>query len=266
MKKQFKHVSRIGCTGALLIMAGVFYVGLHASAEVVLVPSIGPSPVGLGQASPPPAPPVEPYIAISPDVFYPLDEILYVEGRSDPNALVTLELQKAGDKPVKFTVKADSSGEWVVAEKTYLSAGNWEVRAKQQSGALVSGWANPRVVRSVVTGVSIFGLSIRYVVIAAVSLLFLLTVVVIYLYFRRKIRGLERGAMEKELRETEARFHRGFAEIRKDLMDQLKDLAANSEGRSLTSGEIEKRDHILRELEELEQGLEHDVGDISRRY
>ena len=62
------------------------------------------------------------------------------------------------------------------------------------------------------------------------------------------------------------RMTRGFAEIRKDLMDQLKDLAVNSEGRSLTREEIEKRDHILRELEELEKNLEHDVVDIGKRY
>ena len=229
-----------------------------------------------GQTQPPLSPPVaqvprpapsEPYIAISPDNFYTLEEILYIEGRSEPNAIVTVTLTKQqGEKPVKFTVKADSMGEWVVAEKTYLSAGNWQVRAKQLVGTQVSGESNPRVIQSIVTGVNLFGWNIRYVAIAAVILVFLAVIAFIFFYFRRKIARLRRGLMAKQLHETEDRFHRGFAEIRKDLMDQLKDLAVNSQGRPLTTEEIEKRDHVLRELEELEMNLEHDVTDIGKRY
>ncbi len=222
------------------------------------------------QGIPPPAPerpaPGDPFISISPDYFYTLEEILYIEGHAEPSAIVTVTLTKQGEKPLKFTVKADSQGEWVVAEKSYLSAGNWQVRAKQQVGTVFSGESNPRVIRSIVTGVSIFGLNVRYVVIASVFLVFLAVLAFVFFYFRRKIRVMQRGLLEKQLRETEDRFHRGFAEIRKDLMDQLKDLAMNSQGRTLTPDEVEKRDHILRELEELEKGLEHDVVDIGRRY
>lgn len=217
-------------------------------------------------AQAPQSAPVEPYISISPDNFYTMEEILYIEGRSDPAAIVTLELQKQGEKPVKFSIKADSSGEWVVAEKAYLSAGDWQVRARQQVASQISGWSNPRVIRSIVTGVNIFGLSIRYVVIVIIALLVLAVIAFIFFYFRRKISMLQRGLVEKQLKETEDRFHRGFAEIRKDLMDQLKDLAINAQGRSLTPEEIDKRDHVLRELEEMEKNLEHDIGDISKKY
>ena len=100
----------------------------------------------------------EPYISVNPDIFYPLDEVLYLEGRAQPNAIVTVQIRKesGAEKPVKFTVKADAYGEWVVAEKTYLSSGNWEVRARQQVGIALSGESNPRLIRSVVSGVSIF--------------------------------------------------------------------------------------------------------------
>lgn len=229
--------------------AGLIFIGIPAFAQTASLKDLS-----------------EPYISISPDIFYPLEEILYLEGRSEPDAVVTVTLTKGGDQPVKFTVRADSGGEWVVAEKTYLAHGNWEVRARAQVGGAVSGWSNPRIIRSVVTGVNFFGMNIRYVVIAAVSLIFLLTVGILALSFHRKVNRLKRGLMEKQLKETEERFHKGFSEIRKDLMDQLKNLAVNSQGRSLTPEEIERRDHILRELEELEKGLEHDIGDISKRY
>ena len=219
---------------------------------------------------PPPAPqtPSEPYISISPDYFYPLEEVLYIEGRANPDAVVTVQIRKdAGtDKPLSFKIKADSSGEWVIAEKAYLSAGNWQVRARQQVGSLVSGESNPRVIRSVVTGVRVWGMNLRYVVIAGFIVVFILIIVFIFWYFRKKIETLKKGLMDRQLQETEARFHRGFAEIRQELMDELKELATSAQGRPLTPEEIEKRDRILRELESLEQGLDHDISDISKRY
>ncbi len=243
-----------------LIRIAVF--GLVLAAASVLAQEAPAPPVSV------PQPPSEPYISISPDYFYPMEEILYLVGRANPNAIVMIQIRKdAGtEKPINFKVKADASGEWVVAEKTYLSAGNWQVRARQQVGVLVSGESNPRVIRSVVTGVNVFGLNIRYVAIAGIILVFILAIFFVFIYFRRKIARLQKGLIEKQLHETEERFHRGFAEIRKELMDELKALATNAEGRPLTSEEVEKRDRVLRELESLEQGLDHDITDISRRY
>jgi len=209
----------------------------------------------------------EPYISISPDTFYTLEDSLYIVGRSEPRASVRVTFTKQGELPIRFTVIADSNGEWTVSEeRVYLSAGNWEVRATQQVGTQVSGSSNPRIIRSIVTGIPIFGVNVRYTIIASVILLFLVVVISIFIYFRRKIARLQRGLLDKQLRETEERFHKGFAEIRETLMSQLKDLARESAGRALTPDEIEKRDRVLRELENLEKGLEHDVGDIGRRY
>lgn len=244
-------------------MKPVFIKILFGIFLVVAIPAV------IFAQAPSPAPitdPGEPTISISPDYFYPLEEILYLEGRANPNAIVTVNITKQAEKPIKFTVKTDSSGEWVVAEKTYLSSGNWEVRARQQVGTVLSSWSNPRVIRSVVTGVNIFGLQIRYVVIAGVIFIFLAIIAGIFIYFKRKIRRLKRGLLERQIKDTEERFHRGFAEIRQDLMNQLKELAINSQGRPLTAEEVDKRDKVLRELEEMEKNLEHDVSDIRRRY
>jgi ABC-type multidrug transport system fused ATPase/permease subunit len=239
----------------LSALLGMMFVPSGAFAQTVAVPIQQPI-----------APLVEPYISVSPDTFYTLDEALFIVGRSEPKAIVKVTLMKQGELPVRFTVSADSNGEWTVSEeRVYLSSGNWEVRATQQVASQVSPSSNPRLIRSVVTGVTIFGVSIRYTIIAAVTLTFLVIVIAILVYFRRKISRLQQGLMEKHLRETEERFHRGFSEIRKDLMDQLRDLASNSQNRPLTPEEVEKRDRVLRELEELEKNLEHDVTSIGRR-
>ena len=127
----------------------------------------------------------QPYISVSPNLFYPLDEVLYIEGRGVPGATVTLTLEKEkpDDQPLKFTAHVDSFGEWVVAERTFLSSGVWRVYARQELGDEVSERSNPRVVRSVVTGINIFGYQVKYVVLAGLFLLVFLLVMAIFFYF-----------------------------------------------------------------------------------
>lgn len=225
--------------------------------------------IAFGQTPPAPAPARElrePAIAISPDYFYPFEDILYLAGRSEPNTVVTVVFQKQGDKLVKFTVTPDSSGEWVVKEKTYLSAGDWEVRARAQLGNELSDWSNPRIIRSVVTGISVFGLKIRYVAIGAFVFVFLLILAGVFFYFTRKIRKLKRGLFEKQVHETQERAHESFTELRRELTSRLKSLIANADKRPLTAEEIEQQEQTLRELDELERRMEHDIGDIENRY
>ena len=235
----------------------LFVVPLVAVAQA-LPPAVAPPVVS-------PRPLLEPMIAISPDNFYPFDEVLYLEGRSQGGAFVDVLIERQGEKPLRFTVKADSSGEWVGAEKAYLSAGIWEVRARQTVGDEVSGWSNPRIIRSVVTGVTFLGLKVRYVVIASILAVFILVIASILFYFLRRIRRMREDLLQKQVHDTEDRFRKGFSEIRKDLMDELKLLTSNAQSRPPTPEELDRMDHILRELDELEQSLGQDVGNIKSK-
>lgn len=233
--------TRINAAGLkifLIAFLGFVYFNLAWAQGKQVAPS--PLPISPGELA-------EPNISISPDQFYPLEEILYIEGRANPNAIVSVYLQKQGDKPLKFTVKADSAGEWVVAEKTYLGSGDWEVRARQQIGIDISGWSNPRIIRSVVTGVNIFGLNVRYVVISVIVLAALLLIAFVLVYSVKKVQKAKRLALERSMKDAELRLHRGISEIRKDLIDK------------------EKREHVLRELEELEKGFDDDIEGIEKK-
>lgn len=246
---------------AVFVVVAFLVMNEVASAQAPFTPPVAPPPVAI----PPPVrqPLAEPIISISPDDFKPLEEFLYVEGYAVPNATVYVEFQKQGEKPVKFSVRALSNGEWTLnQQKTFLSSGYWEIRARQQVGTEVSGWSNPRVIRSVVTGVSFLGFNIRYVVIATILLVFILIIAAIFFYFLRRIRHFKEQLFEKQLHDTEDRYRKGFAEIRKDLMDELKLLSANAQGRAMTPEELERKDHILRELDELEHTLSQDMGNI----
>jgi len=186
----------------------------------------------------------EPYISVSPDYFYPIEEILYIEGRANPKALVVVVLQKPGDRPVEFSIQADSIGEWVIAKKVYLKSGNWEVRARQQVGEQISDWSNPRVIQSTVTGVHIFGFNVRYVVIAFIVALFLALIVSLFIYSLNKIQKAKLNFFKKQINETETRFHRGVTDIRKDIVEK------------------ESGDRVLKDLEKLEKEFDENIEDI----
>ncbi len=225
-------------------------------------PPLPPFPPANPATFPSAHPLLEPSIATSPDTFYPLDDFLYLAGQSQPGAFVTVILERDGGKPLQFTATAKASGEWVVNEKAYLSSGTWEVRARQTVSGETSDWSNPRLIRSVVTGVTFLGVKIRYVLVASVLAFMILLVAGVMFYFLRKLRRMRQDLLQKQVHDTEDRFRRGFSEIRKDLMDELKLLTANSQNRPPTPEELDRKDHLLRELDELEQNLGQDVGNI----
>jgi hypothetical protein len=58
--------------------------------------------------------------------------------------------QKQRTKPLTFRVKSDGRGEWVLAEKICLEAGDWEVRAREsnpENPEIASEWSNSRIFR-----------------------------------------------------------------------------------------------------------------------
>lgn len=80
-----------------------------------------------------------PTIAVYPDVYYPFDEVLYLEGSAKQASVIQLQLTKQGARPETFSVKSDGRGEWVFAEKIPLASGEWEARARIAEGGGVRG-------------------------------------------------------------------------------------------------------------------------------
>lgn len=189
-----------------------------------------------------------PAIAVNPDIYYS-DEILYMEGNAKPNATVQIQFQQSGSKPFNLNVKSDARGEWVLAQKVPLEAGNWEVRARiVSSSGETSSWSNPRVIKVIATGFNIGGFTVKF------TFLILLfaggVLVIVYLLWRLK----------REVRQS-AVSHIGqdFSDLRRDVVEELKHLERK---RSLSREEAEHRDKLLRDLEHIEKEIESKVKDI----
>lgn len=201
-----------------------------------------------------------PTININPDVYYPFDEILYIEGRAKPNTVVEIQFVKQGAKPGKFNAKSNPNGEWVLAEKIPFETGDWEVRARAVIDKNnISEWSNPRVFKVIVSGVTIGGFNIKFAALALLLVVSLILGAVIVLYFVQRVRQLRSQLVNKEVRETHESVHRGLADIRGHLFEELKQSGSL---KHKTAENIERKEHVLKELENIEQNIEREIGDV----
>ena len=188
-----------------------------------------------------------PTINISPDVYYPFDEILYLEGRAKPASNVEIQFQKQGAKPLKFNVKSDTNGEWVLAEKASLSAGDWEVRVRSET----SQWSNSRVFKSIVTGITIGGVNVKFAFLSFIIIFLLLSGAAVVSYFILRVRRLKSDLVSKEIHEAHESVREGMSHIRDDLIGDKE--------------QPSKKEHLVRELDRLEKEMEREISDIENR-
>ena len=222
-----------------------------------------------------------PVINVAPESYYPLDEVLYLEGRAAPNVKIELLFERVGGgaQPARAVIDSNSNGEWFFSEKLELASGEWTVRARSFSGSNYSDWSNPRIIRSTVSGFVFGSLKIRYLPIAAV-LLFLTTLSVsLFIYATVRVRSLknlerekvllekaaslEKALQEKEKQVLETAVGQSFNELRRRIMDELEHLDRKvRNGGSLSTEESEHREKLLREFREAEESIQKKLKEI----
>lgn len=183
-----------------------------------------------------------PTIGVNPDIYYPLDEILYLEGSAKPNSTVQIQFQAQGGKPIRVITKSDQKGEWVFAQKLSLEVGIWEVRARMVEGDLASEWSNPRVMKVVMTGVVIGGIAVKFAALFSIVVLLLLIGIAGAFYYTRRISRM-RAEFAEALREKErealgVEVEQDFSELRQKIMRELE----HSEGRLAGGGLTRKKE------------------------
>ncbi|MCX6760348.1 MAG: hypothetical protein NTW46_03340 [Candidatus Nealsonbacteria bacterium] len=203
-----------------------------------------------------------PTIVVNPDTYYPMEEFLYLEGNAVPNFSIQIRFQKQGAKPVTFTAKSDPRGEWVFAEKVPLEAGDWEVRARTidaEDQDKVSEWSNPRVFKVIISGITIGGINIKFAALSLVIIILLICGVVLIVYFNWRVRRLKTTLIGKEIREAQESVREGFVELRQNLLDELNILESR---KKLSREELIRKEDLLRNLENLERGMQSEIRDI----
>ncbi|KKU51782.1 MAG: hypothetical protein UX72_C0014G0003 [Parcubacteria group bacterium GW2011_GWA2_47_10] len=228
------------------------------------------------------AAPAEPVISISPGVFYPSEEIFYVEGKGEPGSAVTLILQKTGAPSVTFDIPVNSRGEWSLGKNVPLGEGVWELRVRTNDpNGETSEWSPPKTIHSAIFGFSLFGIAIRYQV--AGNFLLIIFVLILFIFFyslskAKKIARLIREAKKREKRQAEREkaffreihaAHRSVAEgiryLKQDVAWEIEALKDASAKHPVGRHEIEKRENTIRGLFMLEEELEERMKKMDGR-
>lgn len=205
----------------------------------------------------------QPTIIINPDIYYPLDEILYLEGRAPANFAIQIQFQKSGVKPIRVIAKSDQNGEWVFAGRAPLEAGNWEIRARAMKNEQVSEWSNPRVVKVIFTGIVLGGVAIKFSVLALIIIGLLVIGGAGTFYYSRKVKRLreesQRTLEQKEREILGSEVEQNFTELRRKVEKELEHIERRLEKGELTDEEKEHREHLIREIKEIEETIEKKI-------
>lgn len=231
--------------------------------------------------------PEPPEIAVYPDVYYPLDEILYLEGRSAPSSTVQITFTMQGAKPITLNSLSNVRGRWVLAQKIPLESGNWQVRARvvDVAGDSVSEWSNPRIIKVLITGVIVAGVTVKFV-----SLLFLLfsvltASIILIFYFSFKAKRFQAGAQNMRFREfqqqlmektaalEDAVISKGrdaaeilceklLSELRRDIMMEAEHLKVHNP--DIAKDEIRHWEQLLEEVGRIEQNIKQKIEEIHK--
>lgn len=222
-----------------------------------------------------------PRILVAPRDYYPLDEVLYLEGAGVPDAIIELLFEKAaGDAPaVRSEVASNRNGEWFFSERIDLKNGDWSMRARVK-GNPDSDWSLPRLMRSVVTGFRIGSLTIRYALVALVAGCLLLLAMGLFLYSFFRVRLLERSVKTREMleknRSLERELHeRGqqdarrlveenFLYLRAKIVEELSHFETRvRKGTKLTEEEEAHMGKLIRELGEAEENIQKKLKEVT---
>jgi len=227
-----------------------------------------------------------PNIAVSPDIYYPQDEIIYLEGSAVPDSTLEINFQKQGQKPITLTTRSDARGEWVLAEKVPLNEGDWQVRARMvKFTGETSLWSNPRLIKAVATGFVVGGVTFKFSALVFFMLLVFVLSVVMVIYFYSRMRRyqmqtqslrikelqkelaqkraeLDRSLLDRNKDDARALVERGFSDLRSTILQELKHIEAAAGGRVLTPQEEEHKEHLLKQLEGIENEIEVKIKSI----
>lgn len=226
--------------------------------------------------------PTSPQILVAPRIYYPLDEVLYLEGISVRNATVELLFEKlAGDaSAIRGEAMPNANGEWFFSERLDLKKGDWSVRARVRGDIVESGWSTPRFIQSVVTGFRIGSLIIHYtpLVLVGIAFLFLVLGLLLYSFFRvrwslrsvseqslrEENRHLEQELHERERKDAERLVEEHFSHIRKKVMEELAHFETKTAGGAKLTGEEEEHmQKLTRELRDAEDAIEKKIREVT---
>ncbi len=205
-----------------------------------------------------------PAVTVFPATFYPLENLLFIEGTAPPQSTVEIILRQHEERFITLRTKSDNRGVWSLAERLFLEEGRWEVRARATSGDEVSRWSEPVVITSVITGIGFGRFSITYPVAAGILVFILFLGGGAFAYLTIRVRHVRRDLLKKEAHEVRHKVTQGFHAVRSGIIDELRSLEAQAKGGHLDTEMLVRQERLLQDLHALEEDLEREAEDVEK--
>ncbi len=202
-----------------------------------------------------------PEITVYPPVYNAGKEIMYIEGKLFPNAIVILDFKKDNKIVKTWEIISDKDGHWIFSTEELFKEGTYKLsaRAKDERGA-ISDSSQEKEIKIVLSGVMIGPLLITFWQLAFILLLAIIIFIIlllILLYRRRE----ENKAINKEVKEAKLSLRKAFKELRKDLEKKI-EYFDSKPGLSVKERKI--RDSVFETLKNSEKTVEKEIKDIEK--
>ena len=205
-----------------------------------------------------------PAITVFPATFYPLENILFMEGTASPQSVVEVILRQHEERFITLRTNTDNRGIWSLGERVFLEEGRWEIRARSTKDDTASDWSEPKVITSVVTGVGFGRFSITYPVAASILVTLLVLGGSVFAYLAIRVSRVRRQLLKKEMHEAHRKITEGFHTVRSNIIDELRSVEEEAKNGHVNADILARREKLLTELHKLEEDLEREVEDAEK--
>lgn len=196
------------------------------------------------------------------------DEIFYVggEGRLGTQVILYIQDTRTGSI-ISKEIETGARGGWFYRHDGFLSPGEYILWVQGKEGDTFSP-PSPERTLSVENAAIEFGasrLSYEAIYFALVLiLLFLITVLVIFIIVRRSHAKKRRIAWMVEVKEAEESVRRGFAVLRRDIQAEMKAMEASRAGRPATEEERNRDEKLVADMAWVEKHIGREIWDVER--
>ncbi len=204
---------------------------------------------------------IRPTITLFPTIYYAGDEVLHLEGKSEPSSNVDIVFTSIDWEPKSFTVGSDAGGRWVFVQRLFLEKGRWEVKARNPLASSAQAvWSDPASFISVPTVFAIGSFKIKFSTLNVFIYASLASVVIIIIFAIYRFKSVQRQMNAYRLGSSETLIREKIDAMRREVTDELWHLENKlKQGGAFTVEESEHREKLLSKLKQLEDDVEGEL-------
>lgn len=202
-----------------------------------------------------------PEINVWPKKYIAGEEVFYIEGKSLPNAEITIFLKKDNKEIRKWQAISNNQGEWSFSTREFLKSGNYSLSAlAQDNRGAISDFSDAKEIEIFFSGLFFGSLMVSFKTLVLSLFLVLCLGIIIFAYFFYKNR-LAKRVLIKETCEAREILKENFDSLGKEIEKRI-EMADNQPG--FSEAEKDVCENIKKALKTTKKKIEKEIKDIER--